>query len=231
MSSESTQEKSLDNSQTLPRQSLGEEIANSITHGIGFILSIVALVILLYKSITLGTAWHVVSCAFYGASLIILYIFSTLYHAITHPTAKKVFRRLDHIGIYLLIFGTCMPLTLVVLNGAFGWTLFGLECGCCVFGITFKAIFGPKFEVISSLFYLLMGWLAMIGIKPIYLAISSSGTMWIFLGGAFYTLGIIFFATDKKVPYFHAVWHLFVLSGSLCHFFMILQYVIPYSMA
>jgi len=143
---------------------------------------------------------------------------------------KKVFRRLDHIGIYFLIFGTCMPVTLVVLSGALGWTLFGLECGCCVFGITFKAIFGPKFEITSVLFYLLMGWIAVIPIKTIYSAISLSGTMWIVLGGLFYTLGIIFFATDKKVPYFHAIWHLFALSGSICHYLMVLNYVIPYSL-
>lgn len=209
------------------RPSIKEEVANSITHGLGVIFSIIGLVFLLNKSITQGTCWHIVSCSFYGGSLLLLYIISTLYHAITHPTAKKVFRRLDHICIYLLIFGTYMPLALVALNGVFGWTLFGVECGFCVFGITFKAIFGPKFEVVSVLFYLLMGWLAVFAIKPIYIAISAKGLLWIFSGGLFYTLGVLFFATDKKVPYFHAIWHLFVLIGSICHFFTVLWYIMP----
>jgi hemolysin III len=209
--------------------SIKEEIANSITHGIGAILSVIGLIFLLNKSINQGRILHVVSCSFYGGALVLLYVISTLYHAITHPVAKKVFRRLDHVCIYLLIFGTYMPLSLIALNGNFGWTLFGLECGCCVFGITFKAIFGPKFTVISTLFYLLMGWLAVFAIKPMYIAISAKGLLWVFLGGIFYTLGIIFFATDRKVSYFHAIWHLFVLVGSICHFFTVLWYVIPLS--
>lgn len=207
--------------------SFKEEIANSITHGMGVVLSIIGFVLLLYKSIAQGSVCHVVSCAFYGGSLFLLYIISTLYHAITHPVAKKVLRRLDHISIYLLIFGTYMPLTLIALKGPFGWTLFGLECGCCVFGIAFKAVFGTKFEIVSTLFYLLMGWIAVFAIKPMYAVISGKGLFWIVAGGLFYTLGVLFFAIDKKVSYFHAVWHVFVLLGSICHFFTVLWYVIP----
>lgn len=207
--------------------SIKEEIANSITHGIGAILSLIGIVFLIYKSITQGTICAIVSCAFYGGSLLILYIISTLYHAIAHKTTKKVFRRLDHISIYLLIFGTYMPLTLVAIKGALGWTLFSIECGCCVLGITFKAIFGHKFAILSALFYLFMGWLAILAIRPLYFVISAKGVFWIIIGGIFYTLGIIFFAIDKKVTYFHAIWHLFVLIGSFCHFFTILHYVIP----
>jgi len=208
-------------------QSIKEEIANSITHGIGAILSIIAFSVLLYCSITRGTAKHIFSCAFYGGSLVVLYVISTLYHAITHEVAKKILRRLDHISIYLLIFGTYIPITLVVLSGAIGWTLFGVECGFCVFGITFKAIYGPKFEVLSTLFYLFMGCCALIAIKPIYDAISLKGMMYVLYGGIFYVLGIIFYALDKKFRFFHSIWHVFVLLGSFFHFFMVFNYVIP----
>lgn len=210
-------------------QSIKEEVANSITHGIGGLLSIVAFILLLYHSITKGSARHIVSCTIFGSTLIILYVISTLYHAITHIKAKKVLRRLDHISIYLLIFGTYLPLTLVVLKGPFGWSLFGVECALCVFGITFKAIFGPKFEILSVLFYLLMGCGALIAIKPIYSAISLKGLMYVLYGGIFYVLGILFFMGDKKFPYFHAIWHLFVLAGSSFHFFMVLLFVIPFT--
>jgi hemolysin III len=208
-------------------QTTGEEIANSITHGVGVILSIMGLVVLLYSAIIKGTTMHIVSISLYGSSLILLYVISTLYHALTNATAKKVFRRLDHISIYLLIAGTYMPLSLVILKGAVGWTIFGLQCGFCFTGISFKAIFGPKYSIVSALFYLFMGWMSIVAIKPIILAISIKGFMWIIAGGCFYTLGILFFAVDTKVAYFHTIWHLFVLAGSICHFIMIFLYVIP----
>lgn len=222
------EEKSIEEKPRVTFQSIKEEIANSITHGIGAILSIIALVVLLYSSITRGSARHIVSCSFFGGALIILYVISTLYHAITHEGAKKVLRRLDHISIYFLIFATYMPITLVVLHGALSWLVFGLECGFCVLGICFKAIFGPKFEVLSTLFYLLMGCLALIVIKPIYDALSFQGMMYILYGGIFYILGIIFFALDKKIPFFHSIWHLFVLMGSFFHFFLVLLFIIPF---
>jgi len=206
-------------------QTMKEEIANSITHGLGIILSIIGFIILIHKSIIQGSAVHIFSCTFYGCSLIILYLISTLYHGIPHQSVKKVFRRLDHISIYLLIFGTYLPITLIIINGALGWTIFGIEAGLCFLGITFKAIFGPKLEIISASFYLLMGWIAILALRPIYLATSLGGLLWILSGGVFYTLGMIFFAVDKKVPYFHAIWHVFVLLGSICHFFMVLNYV------
>ena len=210
-------------------QTIGEEIANAITHGLGFILSIVGFVILLYNCLLKGSALHIVSCSLYGGSLLLLYLISTLYHSITHHVAKKVFRRLDHISIYLLIAGTCMPLTLVVLKGPLGWTLFGIECGLCLIGVLFKAIFGPKFSMISSSFYLIMGWVSIIAFKPMITALSLSGFAWVLLGGIFYSFGIIFFALDKKYKYSHAIWHIFVLSGSVCHFFLILLYIVPFS--
>ena len=209
------------------KQNLGEEIANAVSHGTGAILSLLGLIFLIYNAVSYGTAWHIVSCAIYGSALLLLYTVSTIYHAITHPTAKKVFQRLDHISIYLLIAGTYMPLTLVVLNGPLGWVLFSLQCLFCLVGITFKACFGDKFAIVSVIVYLLMGWVAIFAIKPILAILSLKGFMWVIYGGLFYSLGVIFFATDKKFSYFHAIWHIFVLLGSLCHFIMVLFYVIP----
>jgi hemolysin III len=210
-------------------QTLKEEIANTITHGIGIILSFIGSVVLLYNSISKGNVWHIVSSSIYGGALLSLYSTSTLYHIATNKTAKKVLRRLDHISIYLLIAGTYMPLILVLLRGAFGWTIFGIETGLCLIGVTFKAIFGPKYEVLSLIFYLLMGWLAIFTIKPIFLALSIKGLIWLLLGGFFYSLGVFFFITDKLFAYFHAIWHVFVLLGSICHFLMIFLYVVPFS--
>lgn len=210
-------------------QSIKEEIVNSITHGLGAILSIVGFIVLLYQSITKGTAKHIFSSSFYGGSLIVLYVISTLYHSITHKTAKKLFRRLDHISIYLLIFGTYIPLTLLVLKGTVGWSLFGIQCGLTAFGIAFKAIFGPKFEILSVVFYLLMGCLALFAIKPIYLSLSFKGMMYILYGGIFYILGILFFALDRKVPFFHSIWHMFVLAGSFFHYVLVLLFIMPFA--
>jgi hemolysin III len=210
-------------------QTIAEEIANAITHGFGIILSIIALFALIYGSINRGSILHIVSCSIYGVSLLILYVISTLYHSIRNEKQKKIFRKLDHISIYLLITGTYMPLTLVVLKGAFGWTLFGLIWSFCIIGILFKVFFGPKYELISSLFYLLMGWLAVFAIKPLIAAVTLNAFILILIGGLFYSLGVIFFAMDKKFSYFHAIWHMFVLAGSICHFFMIFLYVIPFS--
>ena len=214
--------------ETIAIQSIREEIANAITHGVGIILSIIAIVVLLYNAIGIGSIRHIISFSLYGSALLILYTISTLYHSITHISAKKVLRRLDHISIYLLIAGTYMPLTLVILKGALGWTLFGMECGLCLMGVVFKAIFGTRLGFLSALFYILMGWLAIFAIKPISIAISINGFIWILLGGIFYTLGILFFATDKKFSYFHTIWHIFVLAGSICHFFMVLLYIMPF---
>jgi hemolysin III len=204
-----------------------EEVANSITHGMGFILSVIGFVVLLISSISQGSKIHVVCSCIYGASLMLLYLISMLYHAITHEGVKKVFRRLDHISIYLLIAGTYMPLALVVLKGSLGWTVFGVEYGLCFVGVLFKAIFGPRFAILSVLFYLIMGWLAIFTIRPIIEAFPIKGSLLVILGGLFYTLGVIFFALDQKFPFFHAIWHLFVLAGSISHFFMILLYVLP----
>ena len=208
-------------------QSLGEEIANTITHGIGLILSFVAFYILVCNSLRKSSILCVISCSIYGGSLVTLYFTSTLYHACTHISMKKIMRKLDHISIYFLITGTYMPITLVALKGSLGWALFGLECGLFLVGILFKIFFGAKYGIVSVLFYLLMGSVLIFAIKPLFLALSFQGLLWVLLGGVFYILGIFFYATDQKFSYFHAIWHLFVLAGSICHFLVVLLYIIP----
>jgi hemolysin III len=206
--------------------SLGEEIANGITHGIGAALSIAGLVILVVLGARYGDAWHIVSFSIYGSTLIILYLASTLYHSIQHPQAKEVFRIIDHASVYLLIAGTYTPFMLVSLRGAWGWSLFGVIWGLTVLGIGFKIFFINRFKVISTLVYVLMGWLGVIAIKEMIANIETGGLIWLFAGGISYTIGVIFYAW-KKLPYNHTIWHLFVLGGSICHFFAILFYVLP----
>lgn len=207
-------------------QTLAEEIANAFTHGAGFILSLIGMIILIYNSLS-GTVWHVVSCSLYGSTLLILFLISTLYHSISNLAVKRIFRRLDHISIFLLIAGTYMPLTLVALKGTLGWIIFSLQCAFCFVGVFFKAFYGPRYPVVSLIVYLLMGWVAIFAINPILTALSFKGLMWILYGGIFYTLGVIFFVADQKFHFFHAIWHVFVLLGSACHFVMVLFYVIP----
>ena len=209
-----------------PRYSFGEEIAHSLTHGIGAVLSIAGLVILVTFAAMRGNAWHVVSSAIFGATLIFLYTASTLYHSITHPDAKKVLRVLDHSAIFLLIAGTYTPFTLVTLRGGWGWTLFVLIWGLALVGIVYKITASKRFRLLSVLLYLGMGWLVLVAIKPMVTSVAVPGLVLLLAGGLFYTLGLIFFVW-KQLPYSHAVWHLFVLAGSVCHFFAVLLYVIP----
>jgi hemolysin III len=203
-----------------------EELINSITHGIGAFFSLIALSLLLYKSIKNASATQIVSCSIYGGSLFFLYLMSTIYHLVKHPSIKKVFRRFDHIAIYFLIAGTAMPLALIALKGYIGWFVFYIETSLCFIGVSFKAIFGPKLEILSSIFYLLMGWILIFFIKPIYASLSAQALFFIALGGVFYTFGILFFMNDKKYHYFHSIWHVFVLLGSLSHFLMIYNYIL-----
>jgi len=212
----------------LSSQTLREEIANAVTHGFGFICSVLGCISLIYYSIKEGSAWHVVSSSCYGGSLVATYTTSTLYH-VCRNKAKEVLQRLDHISIYLLITGTYMPITLLVLKGSVGWTLFGFECSLCFIGVIFKAVYGHRYAALSGAFYLLMGWLAIFAIEPIIKALPSYGPAWLLAGGIFYTLGFIFFALDKKYHYFHTIWHLFVLAGSFAHFYLISYYVIAFA--
>ncbi len=208
---------------------LGEAIANSVTHGIGAALSIAGLITLTVLAALHGTARLIVSVAVYGATLTLLYLASTLYHAIPAPGARRIFRVLDHSSIYLLIAGTYTPVALVVLHGALGWALFGLIWAIAAAGILFKLCATGRFPALSSAFYVAMGWLAVFFWKPLLHAMPLTALAWIFAGGVFYTAGVAFYAKDR-IPYFHMIWHLFVLAGSACHFIAVLRYVVPRGM-
>jgi len=209
-----------------PRYSLGEEIAHSVTHGLGVVLSIAGLAVMVTLAALRGNAWHVVSCSIFGVTLIFLYTASTLYHSIPHPGAKKVLRLFDHSAIFLLIAGTYTPFTLVTLRGGWGWTLFVLIWGLALVGIIYKITAKTRYRLLSVVLYLGMGWLVLVAIKPMVTSVAMPGLLLLLAGGLCYTLGLIFFVW-RRLPYSHAVWHLFVLAGSICHFFAVLLYVIP----
>lgn len=208
------------------RVSLINEIANTVTHGIGTALSIAALVLLVVFAVIYGDVWHVVSFSIFGSSLVLLYLASTLYHGFRNPRVKKIFKIIDHSAIYLLIAGTYTPFTLVTLRGTQGWVLFGVIWGLAVAGILYKAFFINRHVVISTLFYLAMGWLIIFSLRDLIENMPLNGIIFLVSGGLFYTLGMIFYAGRDKL-FYHAVWHLFVLGGSICHFFSILFYVLP----
>ena len=209
----------------IPRSpTLGEEIANSVSHGLGLLLAIVGLPILIVHAARTGNTSAVVGAAIFGSSAIVLYLASTLYHAIPHRRAKAVLQLLDHGAIYLLIAGTYTPITLGVLHGGWGWTLFGLVWGLALLGLVFKALAGTRFHRLSTLLYLAMGWVALIAIRPLWLHMSPAGLIWLLSGGLAYTLGVVFFVLDEKLRYSHFIWHLFVLAGTGCHFFAVLLY-------
>ena len=210
---------------SLPNQSMGEEIANSITHGIGIALSIAALVLLVVFSSQRGDVWQIVSFSIYGATLVILYLFSTLYHSFRNKKVKIFFRLFDYASIYLLIAGTYTPVTLTILRGPLGWTVFGIIWGLAILGVVKQFVFFHKFHAFSVITYLIMGWLIVLVIKPLLSEVSFMFFMWTLIGGLSYTLGIIFFVWDK-MPYNHSIWHLFVLGGSISHFFAFLFYLI-----
>ncbi|NUM40763.1 MAG: hemolysin III family protein [Leptospiraceae bacterium] len=210
--------------------SMGHEIANAVTHGIGGGLSIAGLSILVTIAAIYGDVWRVVSSAIYGATLVMLYLASTLYHGIYHWRTKQVFKIIDHAAIYLLIAGTYTPFTLVSLreNSNTGWILFGIIWGLALTGVAIKAVLPGRFSVLSVVVYIIMGWLCLFALGDIRRAIGFGGMVWLVSGGLSYTLGVIFYAWNK-LPFNHAIWHLFVLGGSICHFFAILFYVLPLS--
>ena len=201
--------------------STGEEIANAITHGIGACLAIAALVVLIVFAALKGNVWHVVSFSVFGATLILLYFASTLYHSFTHRGAKHLFRKFDHISIYLLIAGTYTPFCLTALRGWIGWTVLGVVWSCAILGTVVKAISLEKKEFLSTLLYVTMGWIIIIAIKPLYNAMSFTGFALLISGGISYTGGTLFFIRDK-MKYNHSIWHLFVLAGSVLHFFSVM---------
>lgn len=213
----------------MPKYTLKEEVLNSVTHGAGVLFSIVALVLGVVFSVLYGDVWCVVSVAIYGATLILSYLMSTIYHALRVNMAKWVFRIFDHCCIFLLIAGTYTPFTLVTLRkeGAWGWVLFGVIWGAAAVGIVLNSIDLHKFRVVSMVCYIAMGWAIIFAVKPMLNAFSSkTGLLLLLLGGVFYTVGAVIYGLGKRVKYMHSVWHIFVLAGSILHFFCILFYVV-----
>lgn len=200
------------------------ERMNSITHLIGTSLALAGLVVLVVIASRQGDPWKIVSFSIYGVTLVALYLFSTLYHSV-RGAAKKVFQKIDHSAIYLLIAGTYTPFTLVTLRGAWGWSLFGVSWGLALFGIIQDTLIGRGRRVLSVAIYLLMGWLALIAIRPLAQLLTGAGMAWMVAGGVFYTIGVLFYALDKKISYGHEIFHLFVMAGSACHYVTILAYV------
>jgi len=205
--------------------SIIEEIWHAITHGVGLILSVAGLTILVAYSVLQGSVLSVVSSAIYGTTLIVMYGASTLYHAISHIKIKKFFQQLDHAAIYLLIAGTYTPITLISLGDTLGWSIFGIVWGTAFLGVFLKFACPGRFEKLSLTLYLIMGWIIVIAAEPVLENIESGGLWLMLLGGLSYTFGVIFYVWDK-LPFNHAIWHLFVLAGSTFHFFMVLIYVI-----
>lgn len=211
----------------IKRQSPAEELANSLTHGLGLLISIAGLTVLVVFAALRGDAWHITSFSIYGGSLVLLYMSSTLYHSFPVGDRKRFLRLVDHACIYLLIAGTYTPFTLTLLRGPLGWTLFGLIWGLAVSGIVFKIFLAHRYPVVSTVAYVLMGWVAVIAIKPLIEAMPLGGILWMVAGGVAYTGGVTFYVLDGRYPFFHTIWHLCVMIGSLCHFFAVLFYVLP----
>ena len=206
-----------------PTLSAGEEVANSISHGLGLLLALIALPILVISAVRIGSTRFMIGAAVFGATMIVLYLASTLYHSVTHDAAKKVFRLFDHSAIFLLIAGTYTPFTLGVLRGTWGWTLLAIIWFLALAGIVVKAVPRTRHSWISMVLYLVMGWLAIVAIKPMFELVPVPGIVLIFAGGLAYTGGLAFFAA-RSLRYSHFIWHLFVIAGTAFHFFAVLWY-------
>ena len=205
-------------------QSVGEEIANSVSHGIALLAALVATPVLITTAVRRGDAAGVVGASVFASTMLLLYLTSTLYHALAKNRAKPVFQVLDHGAIFLLIAGTYTPFTFGVLRGPWGWTLFGLVWGLAVAGVVLRAVGGVRYPRLSTYLYLAMGWLALIAIRPLWLHVPAWGLFWLLAGGLAYTAGVVFFATDERIRYNHFIWHLFVIAGTACHFVAVLLY-------
>jgi len=206
-------------------QSLGEEIANSVSHGIGLLLSLIVLPVLILAALRQGSASALVGATVFAVSLVVLYCASTIYHALPPNRAKQFFRLLDHVAIFLLIAGTYTPFTLGVLRGPLGWTLLALVWGMAILGITLKVVWGFRYKAVSTGMYLAMGWMAVIAVQEVWLRMPVSGIKWLLAGGLAYTVGVVFFVAER-MRYNHLAWHLFVLIGSTCHTCAVLWYAI-----
>ncbi len=205
-------------------QTRGEEIANAVSHGVALILGIVGIPVLVVTAIRRGNTASVVSAVVFAATIVLLYLASTLYHAFPYERAKRVFKILDHSAIYLLIAGTYTPFTLVVLRGPWGWSLFGAVWGLAALGILLKSLGGLRYPILSPVLYIAMGWLVIIAIAPLRQRLPAEGLIWLFAGGIAYTGGVAFYAADRRVKYAHFIWHLFVIAGTTCHFIAVLRY-------
>ena len=203
-----------------------EERINIYSHAAGFILSIVALILLVTHANLHGTVLHVVSFSIFGASLIILYAASTLYHSAKEPELRNRLKIIDHASIYVLIAGSYTPLTLVTLHGTIGWVVFGTSWGLALTGIILKLFFTGKYNLISTIMYVLMGWVIVFAIKPLINNLPLKGLLWLFAGGMSYTIGAVLYSI-KKIKFNHAIFHMFVLMGSFCHFMSVFFYVLP----
>lgn len=202
----------------------GERL-NSVSHLLGAVAALAGLSVLVVFASLQGDPWKIVSFSIYGACLFLLYLFSTLYHSFS-GSVKQLLRKFDHAAIYLLIAGSYTPFTLVTLNGSWGWSLFGVVWGLAIVGIVTDILMTDKRRVIPMILYIVMGWLSLIAVKPLLDTLTLAGFMWLLTGGVFYTVGVIFFLLDHRIPYFHAIWHLFVLAGSVTHYITIFIYVL-----
>lgn len=204
---------------------LGEEVAHSITHGVGLLAAVTGLVVLVILAAATRDPWRITACSIYATTLVLLYAASTLYHALSATRARNVFRVLDHSAIFLLIAGTYTPFALVSLRGPWGWTLLGIVWGLAVVGVAAKAIFGTRWPILSTALYIVMGWTVVIAVKPLIDHVPPGGIAWLVAGGLAYTGGVVFYAWTR-LRYGHAIWHVFVLAGSVCHYIAVVLYVV-----
>jgi len=205
-------------------QSRAEEIANSVSHGIALVAALAASPWLILHAVRLGDAGYIVGASIFAATMVLLYLASTLYHALPIGKAKRVFRVIEHSAIFLLIAGTYTPFTLGVLRGAWGWTLLGLVWGLAIVGLALKVFDRMSHPIVSTSLYLLMGWLVLIAVNPLSARVPATGLLWLIAGGVAYTAGVVFFAADSRLRYGHFIWHLFVMTGTACHFYAVYWY-------
>lgn len=203
-----------------------EELANSLTHGLGLVMSLVAAPVLIIAAAATADPWRIVAVSIYAATLILLYAASTVYHSVRSLKLKSAMQRVDHAAIYLLIAGTYTPFMLISLRGPWGWTIFGVVWALALIGVLLKGAYGARLPALSTSLYLAMGWLIVIAIRPMSMHVAPMGMKWLALGGLLYTGGVVFYVWEK-IRFSHAVWHLFVLGGSLAHFFAVLWYALP----
>jgi len=208
----------------MTRSITADEVANTLTHGVGLLCSVLGFVILLILATVHGGAWQILGCAIYGATLVCLYTASTFYHGVSSPRAKRILHVFDHCAIYLLIAGTYTPFLLVNMRGNWGWSLFAAIWGFAAAGILFKLWFADRFPALSVSAYVVMGWLGVIAARQVYVHIPLRGIVWIVLGGLAYSIGVVFYAC-KKIPHHHVIWHLLVMTGSTCHYVAVLYSV------